>query len=131
MKPSLDDLTKYFIDLSKCSEEQQKHIFSLLPKKQYKNQYKISEYHFILHWIGVWDVVNDDYYNKTELLYPDFIKLLERGEEERKVSFSMDEMVAFGKKCFYKGFDKCETDDANCYTAWREEAGLLIEQIKH
>jgi hypothetical protein len=37
-----------------------------------------------------------------------------------------EQMIAFGKKCFYKGFDKAENDDANCFTAWREEAEELI-----
>lgn len=31
-----------------------------------------------------------------------------------------------GKKFFYKGFEKCKNDDANCFTAWREEAPNLI-----
>lgn len=39
------------------------------------------------------------------------------------------ELIAFAKRCFYKGFDKCENDDANCYTAWREEASKLIESL--
>jgi hypothetical protein len=37
-----------------------------------------------------------------------------------------EQMIAFGKRCFYKGFDKAENDDANCFTAWREEAEELI-----
>lgn len=37
------------------------------------------------------------------------------------------EMIEFGKKCFYKGFEKCETDDANCFTAWREEVPELLK----
>jgi len=39
-------------------------------------------------------------------------------------------VLAFGKKCFYKGYDKAENDDANCFTAWREEAFELIKSIK-
>lgn len=39
------------------------------------------------------------------------------------------ELIAFGKRCFYKGFDKSENDDANCYTAWREEAKKLISSL--
>jgi hypothetical protein len=33
--------------------------------------------------------------------------------------YSEEDMIAFGKSCFYKGFDKAENDDANCYTAFR------------
>ena len=44
--------------------------------------------------------------------------------------YSEEEVLAFGKKCFYKGFDKSDNDDANCYTAFREEVGGLFEQFK-
>lgn len=36
------------------------------------------------------------------------------------------DLAAFAKKCFYAGFEKCKNDDANCYTAWREEAANLL-----
>lgn len=44
--------------------------------------------------------------------------------------YSEQDMIDFGKRCFYKGFEKCESDDANCFTAWREEVPKLLEQIK-
>ena len=43
--------------------------------------------------------------------------------------FSLEDMLAFGKKCFYKGFDKSENDDANSFTAWREECSELIQSL--
>lgn len=43
--------------------------------------------------------------------------------------FSLEDMIAFGKKCFYKGFDKSENDDANCFTAWKEEANELLQSL--
>src|SRR5690606_32678226 len=43
--------------------------------------------------------------------------------------YSLEDMIAFGKKCFYKGFDKSENDDANSFTAWREEAPELIQSL--
>lgn len=43
--------------------------------------------------------------------------------------FTLEDMQAFGKKCFYKGFEKSENDDANCFTAWRESASELITTI--
>ena len=46
-------------------------------------------------------------------------------------SYSEEELLAFGKSCFYKGFEKAEKDDANCYTAFREEIGSLFEQFKN
>jgi hypothetical protein len=39
------------------------------------------------------------------------------------------ELLAFAKRCFYKGFEKCEKDDANCFTAWREEAASLMKTL--
>ena len=61
-------------------------------------------------------------------------------DEERQVNYKMlkslkkysrDELLAFGKSCFYKGFEKAEKDDANCYTAFREEIVSLVEQFKN
>ena len=49
---------------------------------------------------------------------------------QQEKSYSEEEVLAFGKSCFYKGFDKAENDDANCYTAFREEIGGLFEQFK-
>jgi hypothetical protein len=46
--------------------------------------------------------------------------------DEELLEMEKEQMIAFGKKCFYKGFDKAENDDANCFTAWREEAEELI-----
>jgi hypothetical protein len=51
-------------------------------------------------------------------------------EEQDKKMYSEEEFLAFGKSCFYKGFEKAENDDANCYTAFREEIGNLFEQFK-
>ena len=44
--------------------------------------------------------------------------------------YSEEEFLAFGKSCFYKGFEKSEKDDANCFTAFREEIGSLFEKFK-
>jgi protein-arginine kinase activator protein McsA len=44
--------------------------------------------------------------------------------------YSEEEFLAFGKSCFYKGFEKAENDDANCYTAFREEIGNLLNNLK-
>jgi len=50
--------------------------------------------------------------------------------EKQQKGYSEEELLAFGKSCFYKGFEKSEKDDANCFTAFREEIGSLIEQFK-
>ena len=44
--------------------------------------------------------------------------------------FSEEDLVSFGKRCFYKGFEKSENDDANCSTAFREEIGELIQSLQ-
>ena len=59
-----------------------------------------------------------------------FIKGAKWQEEQDKNKYSEEDMIAFGKSCFYKGFEKAENDDANCYTAFREEIGILVEQFK-
>ncbi len=79
----MKDLTKYFIDLSKLSEEQQKRIISMLPVSEFDSDYQISvKYHF-LHflYINKWYVGRlGEILDKTELTYHEFIKLF-KGEE--------------------------------------------------
>ena len=58
-------------------------------------------------------------------------KIIIPKEEQDKKMYSEEEFLAFGKSCFYKGFEKAENDDANCYTAFREEIGNLFEQFKN
>jgi hypothetical protein len=57
--------------------------------------------------------------------------MLEWQQEQDKNKYSEEDMIAFGKSCFYKGFEKAENDDANCYTAFREEIGSLFQQFKN
>ena len=60
--------------------------------------------------------------------YLTFVEFMEQREKLFKQAKEMEEeqMIAFGKKCFYKGFEKAENDDANCFTAWREAVDKLI-----
>jgi hypothetical protein len=58
------------------------------------------------------------------------LELVKWQQEQDKNKYSEEDMIAFGKSCFYKGFEKAENDDANCYTAFREEIGSLVEQFK-
>ena len=80
-----------YIDLSKCSEEQRKHIFSLLPKCINEEDYMIFDSFYNLHsdkgrwycgssWVSI---------VKTELTYPEFIKLFEDGEEETSLQIAL------------------------------------------
>jgi hypothetical protein len=66
---------------------------------------------------------------KPNLSMRDILEQAKEMENEQK-GYSEEELLAFGKSCFYKGFEKSEKDDANCFTAFREEIGSLIEQFK-
>lgn len=75
------DKSKYFLNLSKCSEEQVR----ILEQVTNENIIQISEFP-LLFWNGIeWDQVKKgDKLNikgKTELTYPEFIKLFEGGED--------------------------------------------------
>lgn len=85
-----------YIDLSKCSGEERKHIFSLLPKDKITAQiyYMIrnmdwvvleSFNHLFFNEKNVWQICSNrstETIGKTELTYPEFIKLFEGGEGE-------------------------------------------------
>ena len=94
---------KYFIDLSDCSQEQQKHIFSLLQTDKITAQiyYMIRKSdwgvlkafsHLFFNEYSVWQLCSNrstETYGKTELLYPEFIKLFEGGEEETSLQIAL------------------------------------------
>ena len=75
-----------YLNLSKCTEEEQIKVISLLPDKVLHNQYEILESHYKLYFDSVnWWVLNDvQALSKTELTYPEFIKLFEGGEGKKK-----------------------------------------------
>lgn len=78
----MKDLTKYFIDLSKCTEEQRKHIFSLIGGKPDKNMSSYMGGNECLIFFDKWERHNrNNFYNRTELTYPEFIKLFDGGED--------------------------------------------------
>ena len=68
-----------------------------------------------------------DMYDKNFDIRKSFI---EGAKWQQQQMYSEDEVLSFGKSCFYKGFEKSEKDDANCYTAFREEIGKLFKQFK-
>lgn len=87
--PTMTDKTKIYIDLSKCSEEQRKEIRLIIVRSgdrylSYVNGYTDDLVRTKLHYheSKYWTVAASNYnLNKTELLYPDFIKLFEGGED--------------------------------------------------
>ena len=74
-----------YIDLSKCSDDELKHIFSLLPEENDESQYAIFKIFKYLNYdeIAEYWFVGDGrtISKKTELTYPEFIKLFD-GEED-------------------------------------------------
>ena len=55
-----------------------------------------------------------------------FAQVVTDEEIQQAKEMEEEQKIAFGKRCFYKGFEKAENDDANCFTAWREEAPELL-----
>ncbi len=78
----MKDLTKIYIDLKKCTEEQRKHIFSLLPREDIEGDYDIIgpfKFLHIIDAVGIKRWVTDSKTDgKQELTYPEFIKLFEK-----------------------------------------------------
>ncbi len=54
-------------------------------------------------------------------IYRAFIEEAKQHLEDEK-----ELLTAVVKKSFYKGFECAETGDANCFTAWREEAFNIL-----
>ena len=132
MKPQFKR-EEIYLDLSKLSEEQQRKVISLLPEPEAYNQYEILKLrHFIL-WLdeaNKWWVYGNEIKNKTELTYSQFLDMM-GGETSSEIeTFTLEDLISFGKQCFYSGFEKSEKDDANCFTAWREEASGLLTEFK-
>lgn len=79
----MTDLTKVFVDLSKLSEEQVRMLNQVINIDI--NQ--ISEFPLLFCFETEWDQAKkgDKFhiYGKTELTYPEFIKLFEGGEGEK------------------------------------------------
>ena len=81
------DKTKIYLNLKKCTEKEQKHIFSLLPPEPHRDAYNIFRSYKYLQFIPKskfqekekW-MVDKQAFDKVELTYPEFIKLFEGGE---------------------------------------------------
>ena len=101
-----------FIDLSKCSEEEQKHIFSLIGGKPDKNMSSYMGGNECLIFFDKWERHNrNNFYNRTELTYHDFIKLFEDGEDEKKCCDSPD--IQWNKVEIYIGDKQGSYKDLN------------------
>ena len=81
--------SKIFLDLSKCREEEQKHIFSLLPPEPHRDTYNIFRSYKYLQFIPkskfrekVKWMVGKQAFDKVELTYSVCIKLFEGGESK-------------------------------------------------
>ena len=105
------DKSKIFLDLSKCTEGEQKHVISLLPKPKFQNQYEITNNEFLLSFDtdNEWWVYVDEYVeDKTELTYPEFIKLFNYTVQEDMIcpvnkNHCDDECCTIGSTCNLSG----------------------------
>jgi hypothetical protein len=91
----MKDLTKYYIDLSKLSEKHKSRIVKILNTTENQILWHIDDaVDFLIHYRNRWCTTDEkgDLIGKTELTYPEFIKLLEGGEGERKVDIYNGEL---------------------------------------
>ena len=82
--------------------------------KQTAIEFLAERYNYIT-WLRNRDEISASWADNLRAAY-----LVQAKEMEKK------QTIAFGKKCFYKGFQKAENDDSNCFTAWRECVYELI-----
>lgn len=75
------DKSKFYLDLSKCTEEK-KHIKTLTGIKNDSERIYLSFSPIQNVW-GYFDSIGIK--NKTEITYPEFIKLFECGEGEKEI----------------------------------------------
>ena len=135
MKPNKENI---FLDLSKLSEEQINKLrledsdfleFSDVELFRLQN----PEYMILSFNHGKFNISHKDWFllnDKTELTYTQFLEMM-GGETGTEIeTFTLEDLISFGKQCFYSGFEKSEKDDANCFTAWREEASGLLTEFK-
>ena len=114
------DKSKIYLDLSKCTEGEQKHVISLLPKPKFQNQYEITNNEFLLSFDtdNEWWVYVDEYVEgKTELTYPEFIKLFEGGEGETSLQIALKALENIINPIGYMKSQLEEGDTFNGYAA--------------
>ena len=85
--------SKIYLDLSKCTEEQQNHISKITNYKIY--DVNVGSMMFLMqteYYTTEWDQCSKDssiIKERTELTYPEFIKLFEGGEEETSLQIAL------------------------------------------
>jgi|SRR5690606_33067187 len=108
----MKDLTKVFIDLSKLSEEQIKKIENII---KYEIE-EIEHYPLLIYLCDVWNQRTYNPTRRTEISYPEFIKLFEGGEDNNgwiKIESEADlpkEIIS----CWFKR-NNCEEIDAGLF----------------
>ena len=68
-----------YLDLSKCSEQEQIKAISLLPNPKFDNQYEINNMDFMLSFDenDQWWVFGYEILNKQEISFPEFCELFQ------------------------------------------------------
>ena len=127
---------KYFIDLSKCSKEQIK----ALPQKFEKAGHKIlSEtlsdlisgkitdgFKFLFYSPGGWNQNDYPLNGRTEITYPEFIKLFEDGEKGKtQLSFETEYHLEEFRRIQSEYFD----ENGKCYTGIHLSTNIMEQML--
>ncbi len=111
------DKSKFYLDLSKCTEEERKNIFSLLPEPRdywlFSISYKYSSLAYVqnethgFEWVVCGNTAMDGH---TELTYPEFIKLFDDGESDGWIKIESEtDLPEQGGRYYITRFGKVET----------------------
>ena len=92
------DKTKNYLDLSKCTEGERKIVRNTLYKNReyvpfFTNLFEIDRYYKLHFDEGDWLCGDATFNEKTELTYPDFIKLFEGGESKEVLQVENNEWI--------------------------------------
>ena len=122
-----------YLDLSYLNKIERENALDLVLSKDKIIERDIFEdYEYLhLHKKDGWRVDRRiDTLGKERITYPQFLEMMGGKKSTEIETFTLENLISFGKQCFYSGFEKSEKDDANCFTAWREEASGLLTEFK-
>lgn len=108
-----------YLDLSKCSEKEREKGISLT--EDYLFDYKESDGFKFVHFLVNWDMwfIDCEKPNKTEITYPEFIKLFEGGESKEVLQVENNGWVKIeSEKDLPKTFQEL--------ILYREDAGVFV-----
>ena len=116
---------KYFIDLSKCSDEQHREVISLVKNNMEKTAV-ILDILLFNESQNLWCTFDKYGGAKKELTYPEFIKFFEGGEEENtEISFETEYRLEEFRKIQSEYFD----ENGECYSDIRLSKNIMEQML--